>query len=56
MSDADKRAVRNVVHCSGSTKEAEDEINHWFKSEEITNYRLVQDEILYDVNLDGILE
>lgn len=56
MSDADNRAIRNIVHCSGSEKEALDEINHWFKPEEIINYRLVQDEILYDVNLDGILE
>ncbi len=56
MSDTDKRAVRNLVHASGSVKEAEMEIAHWFKNEEIVNYRLVQDEILYDINLDGILE
>jgi nucleoside-diphosphate kinase len=56
LSDSDKRAIRNIVHASGSVKEAEVEIEHWFKPEEITNYRLVQDEILYDVNLDGILE
>lgn len=56
MSDQDGRAIRNIVHCSGSVKEAEDEINHWFTPEEIINYRLVQEEILYDVNLDGILE
>ncbi|MDO8565004.1 MAG: nucleoside-diphosphate kinase [bacterium] len=56
MSDTDKRAVRNIVHCSGSLQEAEMEINHWFTSEEVINYRLVQEEILYDVNLDGILE
>jgi nucleoside-diphosphate kinase len=56
MSDMDGRAVRNVLHCSGSVKEAEDEINHWFKPEEVTSYRLVQEEILYDVNLDGIKE
>lgn len=56
MSDADGRAVRNVIHASGSVKEAEREIAHWFKSEEIVNYRLVGEQILYDVNLDGILE
>lgn len=56
MSDTDKRAVRNIVHCSGSPQEAEMEINHWFKSEDIINYRLMQEEVLYDVNLDGILE
>ncbi len=56
MCDTDGRAVRNLVHASGSPEEAEKEIKHWFKEEEITKYRLIQDEILYDVNLDGILE
>jgi len=56
MADADKRAVRNVIHASGSPKEADMEIKHWFKSEEIMSYRLIADEILYDVNLDGIVE
>ena len=56
LSDADGRAVRNLIHASGSVDEAEKEISLWFKPEEIINYRLVQDEILYDVNLDGILE
>lgn len=56
MSDDDGRSVRNLLHASGSVKEAEMEINHWFKLEEIINYRLVQEQILYDVNLDGILE
>lgn len=56
MSDTDSRAVRNLVHASGSVSEAEAEIKHWFKEEELINYRLVQEQILYDVNLDGILE
>lgn len=56
MSDLDKRSVRNLVHASGSVKEAQDEIAHWFKKEELIEYRLVQEEILYDVNLDGLLE
>jgi len=56
ISDTDKRSVRNLVHASGSVKEAEAEIEHWFKKEELINYRLIQDEILYDVNLDGIIE
>jgi len=56
MSDQDKRAVRNLIHASGSVEEAEMEIKHWFKDEEIINYRLIQEQIIYDVNLDGILE
>jgi len=56
LSDIDGRSIRNLIHASGSVDEAEKEILLWFKPEEIINYRLVQDEILYDVNLDGILE
>ena len=56
LSDSSERAVRNILHCSGSVEEAEKEIAHWFKPDELINYRLVQEEILYDVNLDGILE
>lgn len=56
ISDDDNRAVRNVLHASGSVEEAEMEIKHWFSEEEILNYRLIQEGILYDVNLDGILE
>src|SRR3989344_454315 len=54
MSDNDKRAVRNLVHASGSTQEALNEIKHWFSSKEIIEYDYIQDKILYDVNLDGI--
>ena len=56
LSNIDGRAVRNLVHCSDKPEEAGREINIWFKNEEIVNYNHVQDEILYDVNLDGILE
>lgn len=56
MSDSDSRAVRNLIHASGSVSEAEMEINHWFKPVELLSYRLVQEQIIYDVNLDGILE
>ncbi|MDP2651141.1 MAG: nucleoside-diphosphate kinase [bacterium] len=52
----DNRAVRTILHCTDKPEGAEREINIWFKPEEIINYRLVQEEILYDVNLDGILE
>jgi nucleoside-diphosphate kinase len=52
----DDRAVRNLIHCSDEPANAETEIALWFKEEELINYRLVGDEILYDINLDGILE
>ena len=56
MSDSDDRAVRNLIHASGSTEEAQQELALWFTEDELVQYRLVQDAILYDVNLDGILE
>jgi nucleoside-diphosphate kinase len=56
LSAIDNRAVRNLIHCSDSPEEAEREIAIWFKPEELISYRLVQEQILYDVNLDGILE
>jgi nucleoside-diphosphate kinase len=56
MADGDGRAVRNLIHASGTVEEAEKEISHWFKTEELTNYKLIEESILYDVNLDGILE
>ena len=56
MSDADNRSVRNLVHASGSPKEAIDEISHWFKEGELFDYRLIAEQMLYDVELDGILE
>jgi len=56
LSDGDDRAVRNILHASGTVDEAEMEIKHWFNEEEIYKYRLVSEQILYDVNLDGILE
>lgn len=56
MADHDKRAIRNLIHASGSVKEAEDEIKHWFKENEIVEYNLTQDKILYNVILEGILK
>ena len=52
----DGRAVRNLIHCSDKPEEAEREINIWFNENEIVKYRLISEQILYDVNLDGILE
>jgi nucleoside-diphosphate kinase len=56
IADKDNRAVRNLIHASGSVSEAEKEIEHWFGKDELVKYSLVQEKILYDVNLDGILE
>jgi len=56
LGDADERAIRNLIHASGSPAEAEKEIPIWFEEEEIIKYNIIQEKILYDVNLDGIKE
>jgi nucleoside-diphosphate kinase len=56
LAGIDSRAVRNLVHCSDSPEEAQREIALWFDEKEIIEYRLLQEQILYDINLDGILE
>jgi len=52
----DDRAVRNLIHCSDAPEEALREIALWLSPEDLLTYRLVGEQILYDVNLDGILE
>ena len=56
LSRIDNRAVRNLVHCSDSPEEAEREIPLWFDESESVSYRLIQEQVLYVVSLDGILE
>lgn len=55
VSDVDGRAVRNLIHASGSSEEAEKEIALWFKTEEIHDYRLINEAMIYDPELGGIL-
>ena len=56
LANFDERAVRNLVHCSDQISEAEREIALWMKPEEILDYRLVAEQILYDVDLNGVKE
>lgn len=56
IADVDGRPIRNLIHASGNVEEAEKEISLWFSENEILKYRLIQEQVLYDVNLDGILE
>lgn len=56
VANSDDRAVRNLIHCSESPQEAAREISIWFNDSEIIAYRHIQEAVLYDVNLDGILE
>jgi nucleoside-diphosphate kinase len=56
LADEGDRAVRNLIHASANVEEADYEIKVWFKDEELINYKNSFDKILYDVNLDGVLE
>jgi nucleoside-diphosphate kinase len=56
LASLDDRAVRNLIHCSDPVSDAAREIPIWFSNEEILKYRLIAEQILYDVNLDGIKE
>ncbi len=56
LSNLSSRAVRNLIHCSDKPEEAEREIAIWLDPKEVLSYRLVQEQILYDVNIDGLLE
>lgn len=53
------RGMRNIIHCTdpadgeGAMKR---EIGIWFEEKELHDYRLVTEAMMYDVNLDGILE
>ncbi len=56
IANIDGRAVRNLVHCSDQVAEAEREIAIWFTPNELIGYKHIAEKMLYDINMDGILE
>jgi len=57
--DIDSRSIRNLIHCTDPVdgkSEYEREVKVWFDENEILNYKLVSEVMLYDVNLDGLME
>lgn len=55
MADSDNRAIRNLIHASGSVPEAEMEIPHWFTAKEVISYRVPHEATLYDADIKSIL-
>lgn len=55
MSDTDDRAVRNLIHASGSVDEANMEIPHWFNSDEVIDYKVAREDVMYEKELQNIL-
>ena len=41
--DGQSKGIPNLIHASGSAEDAEEEIKHWFKSEEIFDYTAVHE-------------
>ncbi|MBS3170698.1 nucleoside-diphosphate kinase [Candidatus Woesearchaeota archaeon] len=43
LADKNKIAVRNIIHASANTKDAEYEISLWFSQQELFNYQTVHE-------------
>lgn len=60
MCDVDgSRGLRNLIHCTDPADGPDaykSEISVWFNDNEITNYKLISEAMLYDINLDGLTE
>jgi len=53
------RGMRNLIHCTDPADGADAydrEVAIWFTPQEVLQYRLVSEAMLYDVNLDGMKE
>ncbi|MCL4381361.1 nucleoside-diphosphate kinase [Candidatus Marsarchaeota archaeon] len=47
LANANNRPIRNIIHASSSVSDAEEEINVWFKKEEILDYERADERIQY---------
>lgn len=47
LANAQKRAIRNLVHASGNAGEAENEMKLWFSPQEIHTYRRADEETMF---------
>lgn len=47
LSDHNERSIYNLIHASGSVKEANDEIKHWFKDNEVVDYNIILEKVIY---------
>lgn len=47
LSDSLKRPIKNIIHCSGSSQEAYDEISVWFGPNEICSYERPDESMAY---------
>jgi nucleoside-diphosphate kinase len=47
LANTAKRAIKNLIHASGSKEEAQYEIPLWFSPDEIYSYKRVEEEVMY---------
>ena len=47
LGNSEKRAIKNIVHISDNLKEAEYEVNLWFKKEELFSYKRADEEAMF---------
>lgn len=45
--DKNKLGIPNIIHSSGDTKEAEQEIGHWFSDNDLHDYHTVHEAMVY---------
>jgi nucleoside-diphosphate kinase len=48
LSDLADRSIRNLVHASGTVSESEGEIRYWFAENEILDYKLLNEHVIYE--------
>lgn len=46
LADSELRAMRNLLHASGSVEEANQEIDLWFDKKEVLDYKLIRDAVI----------
>jgi len=47
LANAGRRAIHNIVHASETQEEAEHEIEFWFSSEEVHEYKRAEEDIMF---------
>ena len=48
LANANRRAMRNIIHASGDIREAKREINHWFRKNEIHSYTRADEKLMFE--------
>jgi len=48
------RSIRNLIHCSDVSEEAEREIALWFNEDELMDYTTAQERIMYNAHFDEV--